>query len=73
MIHVVQWHYATISVMLSVNYRCIIVHYRKQLWDVFHYVVLSVLQEVTVGHVVCGRLHMTENVFPDRMGRSRRK
>jgi hypothetical protein len=27
--------------------------------------VLSVLQEVTVGHIGCGRLHVTENVFPD--------
>ena len=41
------------------------VHYRKQLWGVFHYVVLSVLQEVTVGHIACRRLHVTENVFPD--------
>jgi hypothetical protein len=51
--------------MLSVNYRCIIVHYRKQLWGVFHYVVLSVLREVTVGHISSGRLHVTEYVFPD--------
>jgi len=41
------------------------VHYRKQLWGVFHYVVLSVLREVTVGHIAYGRLHVTENVFPD--------
>jgi hypothetical protein len=27
--------------------------------------VLSVLWEVTVGHIVCGRLHVTENGFPD--------
>jgi len=43
------------------------VHYRKQLWGVFHYVVLSVLRDVTVGHIACGRLHVTENVFPDAM------
>jgi len=41
------------------------VHYRKQLWGVFHYVVLSVLQEHMVGHIASGRLHVTENVFPD--------
>jgi len=41
------------------------VHYRKQLWGVFHYVVLSVLRELTVGHIATGRLHVTENVFPD--------
>jgi hypothetical protein len=51
--------------MLLVNYRYIIAHYRKQLWGVFHYVVLSVLQEVTVGYIACGRLHMSEYVFPD--------
>ena len=51
--------------MLPVNYRCIIVHYRKQLWGVFHYVVLSVLREGTVGHIAYGRLHMTDYVFPD--------
>jgi hypothetical protein len=51
--------------MLAVNYRCIIMHYRKQLWGVFHYVVLSVLREGTVGHIGCGRFHVTENIFPD--------
>ena len=40
-------------------------HYRKQLWGVFRYVVLSVLREVTVGHIASGRLHVTEYVFPD--------
>jgi hypothetical protein len=51
--------------MLSVNYRCVIVHYRKQLWCVFDYVVLLVLRKVTVDHIVCGRLHMKEYAFPD--------
>jgi len=41
------------------------VHYRKHLWGGFHYVVLSVLRELTVGHIASGRLHVTENVFPD--------
>jgi len=41
------------------------VHYRKQLWGVCHYVVLSLLWEVTVGHRASGRLHVTEYVFPD--------
>jgi len=58
-------HYSINSVMLSLNYRCIIVHYRKQLWSVFHYVVLSVLWEVTVGHIAYGRLHVREYVSPD--------
>jgi len=39
--------------------------YRKQLWGVLHYFVLSVLREVTVGHIANGRLHVTESVFPD--------
>jgi hypothetical protein len=51
--------------MLPVNYRCIIVHYRKHLWGVFHYVVLSALREVTVGYIACGRLHVAKYVFPD--------
>jgi hypothetical protein len=51
--------------MLSVNYRCIIVHYLKQLWGVFHDVVLSVLPEVTVGQIAYGRLHITEYVFTE--------
>jgi len=42
-------------------------HYRKQPWGVFHYVVLSVLREVMVGHIARGRLHVTEYVFPDIM------
>ena len=41
------------------------VHYRKQLWGVFHYVVLSVLRELTVGHIASGGLHVIENVLPD--------
>jgi len=41
------------------------VGYRKQLWDVLHYMVLSVLQEVTVHYMASGRLHVTEYVFPD--------
>jgi len=41
------------------------VHYRKQLWGVFHYVVLWVLRTVTVGHITCGRLPVPEYVFPD--------
>jgi len=32
---------------------------------VFHFLVLSVLREVTVGHIAYGRLHVTEYVFPD--------
>jgi len=39
--------------------------YQKQLWGNLHYLVLLVLQEVTVGHIACGRLHITEYVFPD--------
>jgi len=45
------------------------VHYRKQLWGVFHYVVLLVLREVMVGHIAYGRLHVKENVFPDERER----
>ena len=52
-------------VMLSVNYRCITVGYWKMLWGVLHYLVLSVLQEVMVGHIAYGRSHVTEYVFPD--------
>jgi len=61
-------HYSNTSVMLSVHYRCIIVHYRKLLWGVFQYVVLSVLQEVLVGHIASSKLHVTEYVFPDEYG-----
>jgi len=39
--------------------------YRKQLWVVLYYLVISVLQEVTVGHVAYGRLHVIEYLFPD--------
>jgi len=53
--------------MLSVNYMCNIVHYRNRLWVVIHYAVLWVLWEVMVGHMTCGRLHMTEYVFPDAL------
>jgi len=49
--------------MLSVNSRCIIVGYGKQLWGVFHYLELSVLREVTLGHIASGRLLVTEYVF----------
>jgi hypothetical protein len=45
--------------------------YQKQLWGVFHYLVLSVLQEVTVGHIVYGRLHVTEYVLRDIYAQSR--
>jgi len=41
------------------------VHYQEQPWGVFHYAVLYVLPEVTVGHINCGTLHMTKYVFPD--------
>ena len=58
-------HYSNNLVMLSVNYRCIIVGYCKQLWGVLHYLVLSVLQEVTVGHISYGWSHVTEYVFSD--------
>jgi len=64
-IHLLQSHYSDISVMLSGNYRCIIVGYWIQLWGVFQYLVLSVLQEVMVGHIAYGILHITEYVFPD--------
>jgi len=63
--HALQLCYSNNSVMLSVNYRCIIVGYRKQLWGVFHFLVLSVLWEVTVGHIAYGSLHVREYVFPD--------
>jgi len=53
--------------MLLVNYRCIMVGYRKQLWGVLHYFVLLVLREVTVRHIVYGRLHVKEYVFPDEL------
>jgi hypothetical protein len=39
-------------------------YYPKQLLGVFHYVVFSVLWEVTVGDISYGRLHLTEHVFP---------
>jgi hypothetical protein len=51
--------------MLWVHSRCIIVYYGKLLWGIMHYAVLSVLPKVTVGHIACGRLHVTEYVFPD--------
>jgi len=51
--------------MLSVHYRCIIVHYQKQLWGVFYHVVLTALLEVTVGHTASGKLYVTEYVHPD--------
>ena len=41
------------------------VHYRTQLWGDFHYVGLSVLRELTVGHIASGGSHVTDNVFPD--------
>ena len=39
--------------------------YRKRLWGVLLYLVLSVLREVMAGHIAYGRLHVTEYVFPD--------
>jgi hypothetical protein len=39
--------------------------YREHLMGVLHDLVLLVLREVTVGHIACGRLHVTEYVFPD--------
>jgi len=38
---------------------------RKWLWGSLYYLVLLVLQEVTVGYMACGRLHVTEYHFPD--------
>jgi len=64
-LHAVQLHYSNDSGMLLGNLKWIMVRCRKQLWGVFHFVVLSVLRVVTVGHKTCGRLHMTEYVFPD--------
>jgi len=64
-IHALQLHYSNNSVMLSVNCRCIIEGYPKQCWGVLHYLVLLVLWEVMVGHIACGRLHITQYVFPD--------
>jgi len=64
-IHALQLQYSNDSVMLQVDYRCIIVGYQKQLWGVLYYLVLSVLREVTVGHISYGRLQLTEYVFPD--------
>jgi len=52
--------------MLSINYRCNIVGYRKKLFGFLHYLVLLVLREVTVGHIAYGRLHVSEYVFPDK-------
>jgi hypothetical protein len=60
-----QLHYTNNVVRLAVNYRCIIVGCRKQLLGVVYYLVLLVLREVTVGHIACGRLHVTKYVFPD--------
>ena len=60
-----QLHYGDNSVMLWINYRCIIAGYRNQLWGVLHYLVELVLREVTVGHIAYGGLHVTEYVFPD--------
>jgi len=65
---VLQLHCSNNSVMLWVNYRCIILGYWKQLWGVLHDLVLSVLREVMVGHIAYGRLHITEYVFPDVSG-----
>jgi len=49
--------------VLSVIYRCIIGGYKKWLWGSLYYLVISVLQEVTVGHMAYGRLHVTEHAF----------
>jgi hypothetical protein len=46
------------------------VGYRKQLWGVFYYLVLSVLWEVMLGHIAYGRLHVTEDVCPNVHGMS---
>ena len=40
------------------------VGYRKQLWGVLHFLVLSVLWEVMVSHIAYCRLYVTEYVFP---------
>jgi hypothetical protein len=64
-IHTLQLHYSSNSDLLSVNYRCITVGQRKQLWVVEQYLVSLMLQEITVGHIARGRLHVTEFVFPD--------
>jgi len=62
---VLQLHYSTNSVMLLVDYMCIIVSYQKQLCGILYNLVLSVLWEVMVGHIACRGLHVTEYVFPD--------
>jgi hypothetical protein len=62
---VLQRHYSKNSVIVLLNYRCIIMGSAKQLWGIFHYLVLLELQEVSVSHIACGRLHVTEYVFPD--------
>jgi len=67
-IHALLLHYTINSVMLLVNYRCIIMGYQKQLRGVLHGLVLSVLWEVTVGHRAYGRWHVTEYVLPDIAG-----
>jgi len=67
---VLQLHYGDNSVKVLVNYSCIIVGYCKQLWGVCHYLVLSVLREVTVGYIAFGRLHVNEYVFPDAIALS---
>ena len=63
----VQLNYSIVTVVLLVNYSCVIgklqVHYqghRKWLWGSLYYMVLSVLQEVTVGHMAYGKLPITK-------------
>jgi len=64
---VLQFNYSKSAVVQLVNDGCIIGGYMKWLWGSLHYLVLLVLQEVTVGHMAYGRLHLTEYLFPDVM------
>jgi hypothetical protein len=64
-IHALQLHYSKNSVILSVNYQCILVGYWKQLGGILHYLMLLVLWEVAVGRIAYGRFHVIEYVFPD--------
>jgi hypothetical protein len=45
------------------------VGYGIQLWGVMHYLVLWVLQEVEVGYIAYGGLHVTEYVIPNAHNR----
>ena len=62
-----QLNYSNDTVVISVNYSCAIGKlqvyyqgYRQWVWGSWYHVVLSVLWDVTVGHMAYGRLPVTK-------------